>query len=170
MGTFTSDKEFVCTPDCVVIIKEEIIKAFEGDGFQIKEFVLPNGGFELSMTKGGLFKKVVGLQTALKVTANTISNGVRVEAGIGIFGQQALPTIVTMFVFWPVLIPQIWGLIQQSGLDDKVLEIVEDVINRYKNCPECQEVSSESDKVFCPQCGKANEKNSRFCNSCGNKL
>jgi hypothetical protein len=50
------------------------------------------------------------------------------EAGVGIFGQQAIPTIISMFFFWPVLLTQIWGLIQQSNLDDKAAEIVEKVI------------------------------------------
>jgi hypothetical protein len=27
-----------------------------------------------------------------------------IEAGIGIFGQQAIPTLITMFVAWPVII------------------------------------------------------------------
>jgi hypothetical protein len=33
-----------------------------------------------------------------------------------------------MLFFWPVLLTQIWGLIQQSNLDDKAAEIVENVI------------------------------------------
>ncbi len=169
MGTFTSDKEFTCPKSCIPEIEKSIIAAFETDGFEVKRFTLPNGGFELSMTKGGMFKAVVGMKSALKVTANPTLRGVHIEAGIGIFGQQALPTVVTMFVFWPILIPQIWGMIQQSKLDDRVLEIAEATINNYVE-PIVLAQHPDAGTQFCTQCGAKNSADAKFCNKCGNKL
>lgn len=169
MGTFTSDKEFTCPKSCIPEIKTAIVSAFESDGFEVKRFSLPNGGFELSMTKGGMFKAVVGMKSALKVTANPTRNGVHIEAGIGIFGQQALPSVITAFIFWPVLIPQIWGMIQQSKLDGRVLEIAETVVSNFVE-PIPRPQQSAAGAQFCTQCGGKNSSGAKFCNKCGNKL
>lgn len=169
MGTFTSDKVFTCPKSCIPEIESAIIAAFEPEGFEIKRFSLPNGEFELSMTKGGMFKAVVGMKSALKVTANPTPTGVQIEAGIGIFGQQALPTVVTMFVFWPVMIPQIWGMIQQSKLDDKVLEIAESTVQNYVE-PIALTQQPDAGTQFCTQCGGKNPSDAKFCNKCGAKL
>ena len=75
-----------------------------------------------------MFKAVLGLKSALKVSLIPKDNAIAFEAGIGIFGQQAIPTIISMLFFWPVLITQIWGIVQQSKLDDKALEIAEEVL------------------------------------------
>ncbi len=169
MGTFTSDKEFICSKSCIPEVEKAIVAAFETDEFEVKRFALPNGGFELSMTKGGMFKAVVGMKSALKVTANPTPRGVHIEAGIGIFGQQVLPTVVTMFVFWPVLIPQIWGMIQQSKLDDRVLEIAEATVANYVE-PLATTKRHCAGTQFCTQCGAQNSSEAEFCNKCGNKL
>ena len=47
------------------------------------------------------------------------------EAGVSIFKQQFVPTIITMCFFSPVVIAQIWGMIKQSELDEKAVAIAE---------------------------------------------
>ena len=102
---------------------------FERDGYEVKVTELSTGGYDISITKGGVFKAVLGMKTALKITLTPLSDkSIAFEAGVGIFGQQAIPTIISVFFFWPVLLTQIWGLIQQSNLNDKAAEIVEKVI------------------------------------------
>jgi hypothetical protein len=45
----------------------------------------------------------------------------RVETGVGIFGQQAIPTAVTLLVFWPVLVAQVWNMAQEAKLDEEAI-------------------------------------------------
>lgn len=112
-------------PDMAGTLQEE----FERDGYEVKVTELSTSGYDISITKGGVFKAVLGMKTALKVTLVPLNDkSIAFEAGVGIFGQQAIPTIISMFFFWPVLITQVWGLIQQSNLDEKAAEIVEKVI------------------------------------------
>ena len=61
-----------------------------------------------------------------------ICSGVVIGAitGIGIFGQQVIPTIITMFIFWPVILSQLWGIVKQSQLDDRVMIIAANTIAR----------------------------------------
>ena len=54
---------------------------------------------DISITKGGLFKAVLGMKTALKVTLLPQGTEVSFEAGVGIWKQQAVPTIISMLIF-----------------------------------------------------------------------
>ncbi len=58
--------------------------------------------------------------------------GIRFETEAGIFGNQVIPTILVISGMWIVLVPQIWGLIHQSKLDDKALAIAEKVVYESK--------------------------------------
>jgi hypothetical protein len=58
------------------------------------------------------------------MTPNAAGN-IAFEAGISVVKQQLIPTLITMFVFSPVVIAQVWGMIKQSKLDEKALEIAE---------------------------------------------
>ena len=93
------------------------------------------------------------------------------NAGIGIFGQQVIPTLVMIFVAWPVLLTQIWGLVQQSKLDDKALAIAEDVVRNSSSASQQHPYSAPvTENKFCTQCGTKNSPDANFCSHCGNKL
>jgi len=85
------------------------------------------------ITKGGFFKTVSGLRTSLNIELSYHPNGVFVTAGVGLFKQQFIATVLTLFVAWPFIIPQIWGIIKQAGLDDEAIEVVEQFVNA---CPQ----------------------------------
>lgn len=50
------------------------------------------------------------------------------EAGVSVFRQQFIPTIITMCFFSPIVIAQIWGMIKQSKLDEKAVAIAEEAV------------------------------------------
>ena len=107
------------------------------------------------------------MKTALKVTLLPRGSNIHFEAGVGIWGQQAIPTVISMLFFWPVLITQIWGMVEQSKLDDKALEIANDVISMSsKNGAASASVGSK----FCPYCGTENPADARFCKLDGKPL
>ena len=66
------------------------------------------------------------MRTALKVRIEPEAGSVVARAGIGILGQQALPTVVSMLVFWPILVTQVWGAVQASKTDDEALRVIEE--------------------------------------------
>ena len=76
-----------------------------------------------------MFKAILGLRSALKITMKPSRDGnIDFYAGVSIVKQQLIPTIITMTIFSPVVIAQIWGMIKQSKLDEKALEIAERVL------------------------------------------
>lgn len=70
------------------------------------------------------------MQTALKIKISPAVPHVYVKASVGIFGQQVIPTVLTVCVWWPFAIPQLWGMIQQNKLDKLVMDKIQGEFNR----------------------------------------
>lgn len=148
---------------------EAISKNFKNEGYDVQIESSEAGIAVLSMTKGGIFKAVLGMKTALKVKLIAQAGTVNFDAGIGIWGQQAIPAIITMFVAWPVILTQVWGMVQQSELDDKALAIAENVVAEYNKSLAAGRQPHASAQ-YCPKCGAKNSSAAKFCNECGERL
>ena len=146
-------------------VAEDVSKHFQELGFDTKAEDVPGRGYLVSLTKGGIFKAVVGMKTALNINMKTTSLGTHVEAGVGIFGLQTIPTAVTWFIFWPVMIPQIWTLVQQANLDDEAVSVVERCLAAHAT-----QNTGVSTKRFCHGCGESLTGASNYCPHCGVQL
>lgn len=186
MGTFNTKTVLNGNPSLIPAIAERICQEFSADGFEVRREPLLGGGEDISVAKGNLFKAALGMKTALKITLIPLNDGISFEAGVGIFGQQAIPTIIAWFFAWPVLITQIWGLVQQSKLDDKALMAAQTVIREraygtnsgfYRGevpPPFRGDAASTTDysgiSKFCTNCGARVSDGARFCSNCGSPL
>lgn len=172
MGTFNTKKELYGNPSLIPAIANNIVDDFQRDGYEVRCEELISGGRDISLTKGGMFKAVLGMKTALKVTLIPNGNSISFEAGIGIFGQQTIPTIIMLFFAWPVLLTQIWGLVQQADLDDRALRIAEATIGRGSSSSQTPPPvpSSGNNGKFCTNCGSQLPAGAKFCSNCGARL
>lgn len=175
MGAFNTKTILNGNPSLIPAIADRICQVFSADGYEINREDLMSGGTDISVTKGGMFKAIVGMKTALKITLIPQPNAISFEAGVGIFGQQALPTVISMLFFWPVLITQIWGLVRQANLDDKALAEAQAVINEnsgnaYVNVGSGTVPPVPGAAKFCTNCGTKLPENARFCSNCGSPL
>lgn len=169
MASFSKKKILYGSPSLISDIANRIMEEFRKDGYEVSMDALSSGGYDISITKGGIFKAVLGMKTALKVTLLSQGNNIHFEAGVGILGQQAIPTIISMLYFWPVLITQIWGVVEQSKLDDKALEIAQDVICMNNHVGSSHSNNNGGGK-FCTNCGASVPAEAKFCPECGAKL
>ncbi len=180
MGTYNTKTVLHASPSLIPAIADHICQVFAADGYEIKREDLLGGGVDISVTKGGFFKAVVGLKTALKITLQPRNGNIYFEAGVGIFGKQIIPTIVMYFVAWPVLITQIWGNIEQAKLDDRALAAAQEVVrmhqggnqNSYGSYQNYQAppVPGATRGKFCTKCGNQLPEGAKFCSNCGNPL
>lgn len=170
MGTFNTKKTLYGAAALIPVMASHIQEEFQKEGYEVKSDALNSGAYDISVTKGGIFKAVLGMRTALHITLVPQGNDVAFEASIGIFGQQAIPTVISMFFFWPVLITQIWGLVAQAKLDDKALEIAMHVA--YADGIKCQqtETNGYGQDKFCTSCGARVSSDANFCKNCGSKI
>ena len=128
MGAFTTKKTLYGSPSQIPAVAEQIRQAFAADGYEVR-IDNPAEGQEIYITKGGFVKAALGLRSALKVTMKPARDGnIYFEAGVSIFKQQFVPTVITMCFFSPVVIAQIWGMIKQSKLDEKAVAIAEQAL------------------------------------------
>lgn len=169
MGTFNTKKTLFASPALILAIAEQITRDFQAEGYEAISETLTSGGAEVSVSKGGMFKSVVGMKTALKISLTPQNGSIVFDAGVGIFGKQLVPTLVMWYVGWPILLTQIWGLIQQSKLDDKALTIAEKVI------ADSGETANEDTPLsaayrFCTACGIKNLETANSCCGCGKPL
>lgn len=96
MGTFNTTK-FIPTAmrdfDPVILQAEEY---FQSLGYEFSRGDSASGNY-FSISKGGIFKAVLGMKTALNVDLVPMTGGVTVTAKVGIFGQQVIPSIISAF-------------------------------------------------------------------------
>ena len=159
MGTYSKKKLLAAHSSQINSIAEAIQTDFVRDGFEVNVDTLMSGGKDISITKGNLFKAILGMRSALKVTLMPQTDGVLFDANVGIYGQQAIPTVISMLFFWPVLITQIWGLVEQSSLDDRALAVAEQAI-----------AGGATSSVSISSFTTTFTGNPKFCTNCGAKL
>jgi hypothetical protein len=133
MGTFNSSKTFPYFVEDVAPVAQEVMDHFEQQDYEVTETNIPTGGVQVSIRRGGTFKAIIGLKTALNIKIEPVANGTTVDAGVGIFGQQAIPTAITLLVFWPVIIAQVWNMAQESNLDDEALRVAEESLKAHSS-------------------------------------
>jgi hypothetical protein len=133
MGTFNSTKTFPYFVEDVAPVAQDVMRHFEQQDFEVTETNIPTGGAQVSIRKGGTFKAIIGMKTALNIKIEPVSNGTTVDAGVGIFGQQAVPTAITLLVFWPVVIAQVWNMAQESNLDDEALRVAGESLKAHSS-------------------------------------
>ena len=171
MSTFQSEKVIpVVSPDLGDVARA-VEAHFRKKGFDVTASETLAGTWHISIHRGNLFKAVLGLKTALNITIETVRNGTLVNAGVGVFGQQAVPAAITLFIFWPVLITQIWGLVQQSKLDDEAMACIEGALVLQPRQRRAQpQGDSAPETAYCTGCGQQVEASARFCPGCGHPL
>ena len=125
MGAFSTKKTLYGNPSQIPAVAEQIRQAFAADGYEVR-VDNPATGQEIYITKGGFVKAALGLRSALKVTMKPARDrNIGFEAGVSIFKQQFVSTVITTCLFTPVILAQIWGMIKQSQLDEKAVAVAE---------------------------------------------
>jgi hypothetical protein len=133
MGTFNSSKTFPYFVEDVAPVAQDVMDHFEQQDYEVTETNIPTGGAQVSIRRGGTFKAIIGMKTALNIKIEPVANGTTVEAGVGIFGQQAIPTAITLLVFWPVVIAQVWNMAQEAKLDEEALRVAEESLKAHSS-------------------------------------
>jgi acyl carrier protein phosphodiesterase len=133
MGTFNSSKTFPYVVENVAPVAQDVMDHFEQQDYEVTETNIPRGGVQVSIRRGGTFKAIIGMKTALNIRIEPVANGTTVDAGVGIFGQQAIPTAITLLVFWPVIIAQVWNMAQEAKLDEEALRVAEESLKAHSS-------------------------------------
>lgn len=185
MSLSDSFKKYAVKRANVADVAKQCAEHFEKKGYNVRLEDSLDGAF-VSITKGGLFKSIAGMSTGLNITLVDNPQEIVVKMEVGIFGKQIIPSAISMLVFWPVLIPQVYGLIKQSNLDKEAYRTIEEAINYYEKSGPSRQVGMANSTggrpsgtgirtaggvqramVFCPYCGERNPAINKTCRGCG---
>src|ERR671917_2752064 len=133
MGTFNSSHTVPHVVEDLTPVAHDVMRHFQRQDFEVTETPISTGGVQVSIRRGGTFKAIIGMKTALNIKIEPVSNGTAVDAGVGIFGQQAIPTAITLLVFWPVIIAQVWNMAQEANLDEEALRVAEESLKAHSS-------------------------------------
>ena len=146
MGTFNSSKTVPYVVGDLAPVAQEVMDHFEQQDYEVTVTPISMGGVQVSIRRGGTFKAIIGMKTALNIKIEPVANGTTIEAGVGIFGQQAIPTAITLLVFWPVILAQVWNMAQEAKLDEEALRVAEQSRKAHSEVPggaTAEQVSAE---------------------------
>lgn len=162
MSLFKASKIIpVAVPDLTPVARK-VLQHFDNQGYEVSSDESGAHGCVIGIHKGGIFRAVIGMRTALKLRIATVGSLTEVEASIGILESQGIPTAVAMLAFWPVLVTQTWGLVKQSKLDEEVIAVAEQALLA------AQALSGATH--FCHECGGKVFAGAVFCTMCGSHL
>lgn len=172
MSIFESAKFFPFNISDLTPVANDVMENFRLQGYEVKGEQTVTRGWNISIYKGGIFKSVLGMKTALNIEIENAGTGVMAKAGVGIFGLQAIPAAIVYFVAWPVLLTQIWGLVQQAKLDDEALQCIDRSLLTRSGSAGGVAPATAAGLVskFCVQCGANLQQTNKFCPNCGGKV
>ena len=160
MSTFNSAKRFKATSSFIPYASKKVMSAFAADGFDCMTKPGAPGKTIIEVTKGNLVRQAVGLKQGLEISFRHDGDYIDVEAKGTVVKNQLVASAITLFVTWPVLIPQIIGLIKQSHLDEKAIALVEAAWTDF----------NIEQPVFCTHCGEKIIGGRTVCSHCGKTL
>ena len=160
MSTFVSTMSINAPQEFIPFACAKVKHSFESEGF---DYQVKSESFNktiITVTKGNLIKQAVGLKQGLEVSFTHDNGRIDIEAKGTVLKDQAIASALTLFVAWPVFIPQIIGMVKQSKLDERVIDTVVSAHSEF----------NASKPVFCTHCGKQVTTTSGVCPHCGNLL
>ncbi|NNF57209.1 MAG: hypothetical protein HKN04_03120 [Rhodothermaceae bacterium] len=132
MGMFKTEQTLPYSSSDLAAVAEQVKDVFRAEGYDATGHETPDGGQFISLTKGDTaFKSVLGLKTALNVHLNPTPQGTHVKAEVGTYGEAILGTALAWFVFWPISAVQVWGALQNSKTDERVLMEIEKALKAH---------------------------------------
>jgi hypothetical protein len=161
MGIFKSQKQIPIGYRSLHNVANDLMLHFRAKDFEVAGEETLSGGWEISIYKGGTLKALLGLKTALKINIEPANNGTLVKAGVGIFGQQVVPSIFTLLLK-PLAVTQVWGIIKQARLDNEAIQVVERSLSARASA-----VRNAGDAQYCTSCGTEARPTAKFCDGCG---
>ena len=160
MGTFNSSTIISAPQEFIPVACRKIKSVFEAEDFEYSVKMESFNKTVILITKGNLVKQAVGLKQGLEISFVPENGKISVTAQGTVIKDQAIATVVSMLVARPILIAQIIGMINQSKLDERVIETVNSALVEY----------NEAKPVFCTHCGKQVKSTDGTCPECGNRL
>ena len=118
------------TQDITMIVRNYLEM---NEGMESQTFATPEGGAVIqARSRGGAIKQFVGLDKAITVKINPISEThVSVDIGEGKWVDKGIAMTVSWFVLWPLAVTSTVGMMRQHQLPKKINSVIQNSICGY---------------------------------------
>lgn len=133
----------------------------------------PEGYFIQAKEAEGGWKKIAGMSLATQVQIIEAGNTITVNVGEGKWSDKAGAAAVGMVLFAPLAVTAAIGAVGQKKLPEEIFNCIEQfIMSGGKSVVVSMGASRalKENQVLCPKCKTANEKGTKFCDSCGAPL
>ena len=141
MGVFQSQKTVPVQVADLASVAQTVASHFQAKGFEVKT-QSTDKGWHISISKADVFKTVMGTKTALNVELEPKGDNTDVSAGIGVFGQHGAGGLGSILA-GPLMLTQLWGMVQQSKLDDEAIAVAEKALQDTKSAAAAEKAAAE---------------------------
>ena len=121
---------------CPMSLFQELIRAAQGwlsaEGFKCQRLQMEDGGIVIQIEKGGGWRKVLGMSTAVHIVFHQVEDRVNVEIGNGRWLDKAAAGTLSIIILWPLAITAGIGVWQQMKLPERVFGYVAEYIGQSK--------------------------------------
>ncbi|MBI3970122.1 MAG: zinc ribbon domain-containing protein [Chloroflexi bacterium] len=181
MGLLGSTRTFYLPSPDLAAAAEDVMRHFKEQDYDVAGEETLDRGWHISVKKGNIFQALGGLSTALKIDLQQDGSAVTAKTSVGMFGTQALPTAITVLVYHPLVLAQVWGLVRQHRLDEEALACVERSLVKQTRTGAAGGARSAADgrgratvhevrRRCCTNCGATLDQALRFCPECGTSV
>ena len=134
MGTFNSSTTVPYHVEDLSPVAQDVMRHFEQQDYEVTETPISTGGVQVSIRRGGVFKAIIGLKTALNVRIEPVANGTKVEAGrhLRAAGHPDGDHVAGILA---VIIAQVWNMAQEAKLDEEALRVSEQSLKAHSEVP-----------------------------------
>ena len=145
---------------------------FGTQGFESQSLPSQAGGLIVQARKESTWRTVLGMAQALTVQIVPQDDNLLVEIGGAKWMDKGVATGIGLLVLWPTLVTAGIGAWQQSQLDDRAWEIVENYISSHGGQaavgPGAAPIATQTvPSVKCASCGATLRPGAKFCEQCG---
>ena len=121
---------------CPISRFQELTRAAQGwlsaEGFKCQRLQMEDGGIVIQIEKGGGWRKVLGVSTAVHIVFHQVENTVNVEIGNGRWLDKAAAGTLSLIILWPLAITGGIGVWQQMKLPGRVFGYLAEYIGQSK--------------------------------------
>ena len=121
---------------CPISLFQELIRAAQAwlsaEGFKCQRLQMEDGGIVIQIEKGGGWRKVLGMSTAVHIVFHQVENTVNVEIGSGRWLDKAASGALSLIILWPLAITAGIGAWQQMKLPGRVFGYLAEYLGQSK--------------------------------------
>lgn len=161
MSTFRTNKHYKASATFIPYAVGRLRESFSAEGFSVSEKSFSLTRTVISVTKGNLLARAVGLKRELEIAIDRDGVDISVDIKAPVLKNDVAPAALSLLLSAPIiLLPAGIGIVRQPGLVGRAVEVLDSAFGSFVL----------EQPSFCPACGGGIYGNPARCPHCDHIL